>query len=213
MKGAVHQGDSTVKLYFTPGACSFASHIALCEAGLAYELELVDLRSKKTSSGADYLKVNPKGYVPALVLDNGQVLTECAAILQYIGDQKPGAGLTPAATSFERYRLQEWLNFVATEVHKTFGPMFNPATTADQKDAVVRMLGKRFDYLSSTLETRTWLMGEVFTVADAYLFTLLRWTSFTGVDLSKWPALTKYVEKIAERPAVKEAQNKESAVA
>lgn len=202
-----------MKLYFTPGACSFASHLALCEAGLGYELEKVDLRTKKTASGADFLTINPKGYVPALVLDNGQVLTECAAILQYVGDQKPGSGLTPAATSFERYRLQEWLNFLATEVHKAFGPMFNPSATAEQKKAATEVLGKRFDYLARTLETRPHLMGDGFTVADGYLFTLLRWTKFTGIDLSKWPALMAYVEKIGERPAVKAAMKKESAEA
>lgn len=200
-----------MKLYFAPSACSLASHIALREAGLAHEIEMVDLRSKKTASGADFRTINPKGYVPALVLDNGQVLTECAALLQYIGDQKPGSGLTPPASSFERYRLQEWLNYLATEVHKSFGPLFNPKATDEQKEAQKGLLGARFDYLEKTLEGRPHLMGDGFTVADGYLFTLLRWTAFTGVDMAKWPVLTAYMEKIGARPAVKEALNAERA--
>jgi glutathione S-transferase len=194
-----------MKLYFVPGACSLSPHIAMREAGLKFDMEKVDLKAKKTASGGDYLAVNPKGYVPALTLDNGQTLTEAAAIVQYIADQKPAAKLAPAAGTPERYKLQEWLNFLATEVHKGTTPLFNPATPDSWKLVVTETLGRRYDYLAKHLEKQPFLMGQDFSVADGYLFTLLNWTKFVGIDLGKWPVLKAYSERVAARPAVQEA--------
>jgi glutathione S-transferase len=194
-----------MKLYFSPGACSLSPHIALREAGLKFDLEKTDLKAKKTASGTDFLTINPKGYVPALQLDNGKVLTEGPAIVQYIADQKPESGLAPKAGSFERYELQEWLNFITSEVHKPVGSLFNPAMTADYKPVVLALIDKRLTWIDGQLQGKQYLMGDTFTVADAYLFTVLRWTGFFNIDLGKYPAIKSYFARVAERPAVKEA--------
>ena len=198
-----------MKLYYTPAACSLAPHIVLCEAGISAELEKVDLAKKTTATGRDLHAVNPKGSVPVLELDDGQVLTEVAVLVQYIADHKPEAGLVPRAGTLERYRVMEWLNFVSSELHKAFGPLFNPQADPAWKDAQVAVLGKRFDYLSERLGDRPYLMGDAFTVADAYLFTVLNWTGFARIDLGKWPVLRAYTARVAARPAVQEAMKAE----
>ena len=194
-----------MKLYFSPGACSLSPQIALREAGLSYEAEKVDLKSKKTASGGDYLGVNPKGYVPALQLDNGAVLTEGPAIVQYIADQKPDSGLAPKAGSLERYRLQEWLNYITSELHKTIGSLFNPALPADYKPAVLALIDRRLAHVEAHLAGKSYLMGEQFSVADGYLFTVLRWTGFLKVDISKFTNLQAFMARVAARPKVQEA--------
>lgn len=194
-----------MKLYFSPGACSLASHIALIEAGLPFAAERVDLASKKTASGGDYLSINPKGYVPALALDNGQVLTENIAIAQYIADQAPGAALAPAYGTMERYKLIEWLGFLNSEVHKTFSQIFNRTNPEEVREAARTVLARRFDYLEQCLAGRTFLAGTTFSVADSYLFTMLRWCGVVKVDLAKWPNLTAYLERIRDRPAARTA--------
>ena len=191
-----------MKLYFSPGACSLSPHIVLNEAGVPFTSEAVDLSSKKTKSGADYRAINPKGAVPALQLDNGQVLTEGSAIVQYIADQKPATKLAPPAGTLERYRLQEWLNYIASESHKGFSPLFNPKATDEWKQVIKDQLAAKFDYLSKQLQGKDYLMGP-FSVADAYLFTILGWAKYMNIDLAKWPVLAQYVERVGARPAVK----------
>src|SRR3982751_1642780 len=173
MRCASLQEDVAMKLYYSPGACSLASHIALEEAQLPYTTDKVDLKSKRTAEGDDYLAVNDKGYVPTLVLDNGGVLTENAVVLQYIADQNPGTDLAPAHGTFARYRLGEWLNFIATEIHKGFGPLWNPANPDAVKETAKRNLARRFAYVEKRLASTPFLMGDTFTIADAYLFVLL----------------------------------------
>ena len=199
-----------MKLYLTPYACSLSPHIALREAGIPFDIEVVDLGTKKTKSGGSYTSVNPKGYVPALEIEGGQVLTEGPAIVQYIADQKPASKLAPPAGSFERYRLQEWLNFISSELHKSVGPLFSDATPAAWKETLKTRVAGRFDTLSKSLQGKDYLMGSTFTVADAYLFVILSWTSHVGIDLSKWPVLTAYFERIKARPAVKAALDAEA---
>jgi glutathione S-transferase len=199
-----------MKLYFSPGACSLSPHIVLREAGLDFELEKVDLRSKLTASGADYTKINPKGSVPALELDNGYVLTEGPAIVQYLADQAPSAGLAPAAGSLERYQLMSWLNFISSEVHKSFAPLYNPAASADMKDSAIANINKRFGYLNQALAGRDYLMGEGFTVADAYLFVMLHWANKMKMDLAPYPRLQDFYARITARPAVQQALQAES---
>jgi glutathione S-transferase len=201
-----------MKLYFTPGACSMAPHIVLGELGLAVDVEQVDLRAKRTQGGDDYTQVNPKGYVPALRLDNGDLLTEVAVILQYLADQKPEAGLIPKTGTLERYHVLEWLNFISSEIHKQFGPFFNPKITAEWRDNQVSLLGRRFDYVSAQLNGKSYLMGDKFTVADAYLFTILGWHQLAGLDLGKWPALKDYHARIAARPAVQATMKAEGLI-
>lgn len=198
-----------MKLYYSPGACSLSPHIVLREAGLAFDAEAVDLGAKKTKSGADYKAINPKGAVPALQLDNGQVLTEGSAIVQYIADQKPATKLAPAAGTLGRYRLQEWLNYIASEIHKGFSPLFNPKATDEWKQVVKDNLAAKFDYLSKQLQGKDYLMGA-FSVADAYLFTILGWSKHLNIDLAKWPVLSQYVERVGARPAVKAALEAEA---
>jgi len=201
-----------MKLYYKSGACSLADHIALCESGLTFELEAVDTGSKKTAKGRDYFQINPKGYVPALELDNGQILTENAAILQYIGDRKPESGLTPPAGTLERNRLHEWLHFIGSEVHKGFSPLFRP-TTPDAYKAVVReTLERRIDYTAKHLKDRDYLVGNNFTVADAYLFTILNWRSRIGLTFDKWPSLEKYTTRVSQRPKVQAAMKAEGLI-
>jgi glutathione S-transferase len=190
-----------MKLYYSTGACSLAPHIALNEAALPFTIKRVDLKTHTLSDGTDYYSINPKGYVPLLELDDGERLSEVAVILQYIADRKPGT-LAPAFGSMERYRLMEWLNFIATEVHKQFSPLWYPTTPDATKEAQRAKLATRFDLLSKTLAAHPYLMGDKFSVADAYLFTLLNWTHGLKVDLAPWPALQQYQARIAARPAV-----------
>ncbi len=201
-----------MKLYYSPGACSLSPHIVLNEGGFSYETERVDLASGKTETGDDYNAVNPNGYVPALRLDDGQVLTEGPAIVQYLADRVPEKRLVPPAGTMERYRLMEWLNFISTELHKGFGALFNPQAPEAWKDIVKTRLAQRFDYVSTRLDGKTWLMGEDFSVADAYLFTVLRWGKYVGIDLDPWPMLTTYLGRVAARPAVAAALKTEGLV-
>lgn len=201
-----------MKLYYAPGACSLSPHIALLEAGLPAAMVKVDLKTKKTETGEDYLSVNANGYVPTLVLDDGNVLTEGPAIVQYIADRVPEKMLAPANGSFERYRLQSLLNFVSTELHKTFGAFFNPNAGEDWKQAARALLGRRLQHVDSLLAKGPYAMGEQFTVADCYLFTILRWGQPLQVDLSPWPRLGEYLKRIASRPAVHEALEAEGLI-
>ena len=194
-----------MKLYIKPGACSLASHIVLEEAGLPYETEIVDLATKVTASGANYLQINPKGYVPALLLDDGELLTEGPAIMQYLADQVPAKALVPANGTRERYRLQAWLTFVGTELHKNFNPFFNPAASDDWKKTAGATLMARVGYVNEQLEGKPYLMGDAFTVADAYLFTVLSWAAYVKLDLSGFTAVTAYLQRVAARPAVQAA--------
>ena len=197
-----------MKLYYYPGACSMAAHIVLREGKFKFELDKVDLAAKRTEGGEDYLAVNPKGYVPALRLDDGTVLTEVAVIIQYLADQKPRRGLAPKPRTAERYRLLEWLNFTASEIHKGIGDFFNPKMTPEWREAKIERLGKRFDYLEKALGSQQYLMGE-FSIADAYLFPVLNWTNLHQIDVSNWPNLKAFMARIAERPAVKKAMKAE----
>ncbi|MGG2398603.1 glutathione transferase GstA [Pseudomonas sp. SH1-B] len=194
-----------MKLYYKAGACSLAPHIALREAGLAFELEAVDLQTKLTASGADYTRINGKGYIPALMLDSGKVLSEGAAILQYIADLKPESGLAPANGSEARYELQSWLSFISSELHKPMGSMFNPAQSEDWKNAAKALLSKRLDWLVAELGEDSFLLGDNFTVADGYLFTVLNWSALVGFSLDPWPTLQTYRSRIGSRPKVIEA--------
>ena len=198
-----------MKLYYSPGACSLSPHIALLEAGLPYDLVKVDLRAKKLENGDDYLKVNPKGQVPALSLDNGELLTEGPVIVQMIADKAAGKNLAPARDSAERYKLQEWLNFITTELHKNFGPMFSPVLADDAKAFFKDRVMAKFNYIDGSLAGRDYLMGKHFTVADAYLFTMLSWADRMKFDLSAMPNLVAYKALVAARPKVKEALTKE----
>jgi len=204
--------ESPMKLYFYPGACSLAAHIVLREAGFHFDIDQVDLATKKTAGGEDYLAVNPKGYVPALKLDDGQVLTEDQVLLQYLADKKPDSVLAPKAGTMERYRLMEWLAFIATEVHKGFGPFWNPAIPADVKQLAKERLAVRFAFLDEKLGASPYLMGEHYSVADAYLFVILGWADVHKIDLSAWPKLVEYKGRIFARPAVQEAMRAEKLI-
>ena len=194
-----------MRLYFAPGACSLSPHIVSRELGLPLELKKVSTKDKTMEGGGDYRQINPKGYVPALELDDGGVLTEGPAIVQYLADQKPDAGLAPKAGSLERYRLQEWLNFITSEVHKQFSPLFRPTTPDEYKKIARDNLATRFDWLDKQLAGKEHLMGKAFTVADAYLYTVLRWTKPMQIDMAKWPNLVAYMERVGARPKVKDA--------
>ena len=197
-----------MKLYYSPGACSLSPHIALLEAGLPHDLVRVDVRAKKLENGDDYLKVNPKGQVPALQLDSGELVTEGPVIVQMIAD-KAGKGLAPARDSVERYKLLEWLNFVGTELHKNFSPLFQPVIPDDVKTFFRDRLTGKFKYLDGELTGRDYLMGKQFTVADGYLFTMLSWADRVKLDLSAMPNLLAYKARVAARPKVQEALTKE----
>jgi glutathione S-transferase len=201
-----------MKLFYTPGACSLSPHIVLLEAGLPFTMEKVDLKTKKTEKGSDFTTINSKGAVPALQLDDGRVLTEGAAVVQYLADQKPDLGLAPRAGSFERYQLVELLNYIASELHKGFSPLFNPSISADWKTAVLANLDKKFQWLTTYLGTKNYLMGDTFTVADAYLFTVLSWSSHVGIDLAKYHVLTAYLARVGHRPKVQEALKAEGLI-
>jgi glutathione S-transferase len=195
-----------VKLYYAPGACSLASHIVLHELGLPFEAEYVSLARKTTRSGVDFQTINPKGYVPALELDGGGLLTEGPAILQYLADRVPAAGLAPPCGTLERARLQEWLSFISSELHKPFGPALDRYAAESEREAARRKIALRLDYTQRALEGRDYLLGPAFTVADAYLYTVLRWTDPAGIDLGRWPGLAAYRERIGARPAVAAAR-------
>lgn len=194
-----------MKLYYAPQACSLAPHIVLRELDLSFELVRVDNSTKLTVTGENFLAINPKGYVAALQLDNGEVLTESPAILQYLADLRPEANLAPANGTFERVRLQEWLNFVSTEIHGGLGWLFNSQFPDEVKVLIKEKLFKRFVVLSQTLEGQDYLMAGGFSIADAYLFTVLRWTQLFGIDLDQWPALARFQARVDSRPAVKAA--------
>lgn len=198
-----------MKLYYSPGACSLAPHIALLEAGYAYDLEKVDIPNKKTASGADYWQINPKGYVPALQLDDGTVLSEVGVILQYLADQRPAAGLAPAAGTMARYHLMEWLNFVATEVHKSIGALFNPKMTPEMKVVQQGVIERRLNALDKMMAGKPYLMGDAFSVADAYLYTVLNWTRIHKIDLAPWPNIVAFMARVAARPQVQAAMRAE----
>ena len=194
-----------MKLYYAPGACSLSPHIVSREAGIPVELKKTNVKEKVVDGGGDYWQVNGKGYVPALELDNGQLLTEGPAIVQYLADQKPESGLAPKAGSFERYKVQEWLNFITSEIHKGFSPLFRPTTPDEYKKIAKDNLANRFTWLDKQLAGKDYLMGKQFTVADAYLFTVLRWTTPMQIDLKQWPNVAAYVARVGARPKVQEA--------
>jgi glutathione S-transferase len=201
-----------MKLYMSPGACSLSPHIALLEAGLDFTLVRVDLKTKQTETGADFTAINPKGYVPALELKDGTVLTEGAAIVQFVADLAPDLQLAPSAGTLERYQLMEWLSFISGELHKNFGPLFRPASTDDMKDAARANLRTRLGFVAGKLADRDYLLGSRFTVADGYLFNVLSWAAFVQFDLSAWPVLGAYQQRIAARPAVQQALRAEGLI-
>lgn len=201
-----------MKLYYSPGACSLAVHIVLRDTATPFELVRVDLKAKRTEKGEDYLKINPKGYVPALQLDSGETLTEAGVILQYLADQRPESGLAPKLGTMERYHLMEMLNFVSTELHKTLGALFNPAITSEWRAGVLQRFGMRSDYLATKLDSQPYLTGDKFSIADAYLFVVLGWTSLHKIDMHRWPALVSFMGRVAARPAVQQAMKAEGLI-
>nr|HEX4317848.1 glutathione transferase GstA [Kofleriaceae bacterium] len=203
-----------MKLYYSPGACSLAPHIALVEAQRPFDLERVDLATHRTAKGIDFHIINPKGYVPVLRLDGpeSETLTEVAVILQYIADLVPGSHLAPPAGTFARYHLQSWLNFIATELHKQFGPLFAVATPPATQQVQRAKLGDRFLYLQNHLQDRAFLMGETFSVADAYLFVMMTWCERFHLDLALWPVLDAFYQRVRNRPAVQEAMSEEGLI-
>jgi len=201
-----------MKLYYATGACSLSPHIVLSELGLPYELVRVELSTHLTADGQDYTAINPKGYVPAVELDDGQLLTEGPAIVQYLADQKPSAGLLPPAGTIERARVQEWLTFIGTELHKNFSPLFNPNASADWKAAALANIERRFGFVEKALAGRDYLTGANFCVADAYLFTVVNWTKFVKIDLAPWPTLAAFHQRVMARPAVQEALREEGLI-
>lgn len=201
-----------MKLFYSPGACSLAPHIVALESGHRLEIEKVDIPNKKTSDGGDYWQINPKGYVPALMLDDGQVMTEVGVICQYLADQKPEAGLLPPLGSMERYRHMEALNFAATEVHKQIGALFNPKLTPEMKEVQLGAIERRLNALEQMLAGKAFVMGEKFSAADAYLFTVLNWTSIHGIGLDKWPNIKAFMGRVAQRPKVQEAMKAEGLI-
>ncbi|MEO8124877.1 MAG: glutathione transferase GstA [Burkholderiales bacterium] len=198
-----------MKLYYSPGACSLSPHIALREAGLDFELVLASTKTHKLADGTDYNTINPKGYVPLLELDNGERLTEGPVIVQYIADLAPASQLAPANGTMARYRLQEWLNFLTSEVHKGFSPLFNPATPEDYKPGAKARLADRLRWIDAQLEGKAYLMGDQFTVADPYLFTLTNWAQPVGLDISGFAHLGAFRARVAARPAVQAAMKAE----
>ena len=194
-----------MKLYYSPGACSLSPQIVLQESGLAYEPVLASTKTHQLADGTDYYTINPLGYVPLLELDNGARLHEGPAIVQYIADQVPEKNLAPANGSFERYKLQEWLNFIGTEIHKGFGPLFKPTTPENYKPIALEALTKRLQWVDEQLAGKSYLLGEQFSVADAYLYTVSRWAGFVGLDLSGMANILAFQQRMAQRPAVQAA--------
>ena len=201
-----------MKLYYSPGACSLSPHIVACEAELPLELIKVDLESKRTETGEDFRQLNPNGYVPLLILDDGNRLTEGPAIVQYLADQAPDKKLIPPTGTFERYQLQQWLNFISTEIHKSFSPLFNPVAPGAVKQLATDTLMTRLETPSEQLSSQSFLLGKDFSLADAYLFVTLSWGQYVNVDISRWPALVRYADKISERPAVQKAMKEEGLI-
>jgi len=201
-----------MKLFYSPGACSLSPHIALREAGLAFDLVRVDLSTKKTADGGDFRNVNPAGYVPALQLDDGSVLTEGPAIVQYVADRAPERQLAPPNGTMARYKLQQWLNFISTEIHKSYSPLFNPQAHAEWKAAARANLERRLPLVSAQLERSPYLLGDTYTVADCYLFVTLSWAPHVALDLGPWPALQRYRTKVAARDGVQAALRAEGLV-
>ena len=201
-----------MKLYYAPAACSQAPHIVAREAGLAVDLAKVNFPDKVTEDGEKLTDVNPKGAVPTLRLDDGEVLTENAVILQYLADRAPGSELALPASGIERYRLLEWLNFIATELHKGFGPLWNPATPDSFKDATREALGKKFDYLQEKIGEGPYILGDRFSILDAYAFAVLNWSKMHSIDLARWPGLSAYLDRVAARPAVQETLRAEGLI-
>lgn len=194
-----------MKLYYKPGACSLAPHIVAVEAGIALELVKVDLAAKRTVDGQDYLQINPNGYVPALALDDGEVLTEVPVLVQYLADQVPDSGLIPAAGTLARYRVLQALSFISTELHKNFGPLFRPGVPEQTQDAARELLARRIGYVESQLADKPFVAGDTFSVADAYLWTVLSWTRYVKIDLSPYPNVLRWQAAVGQRPAVKKA--------
>jgi glutathione S-transferase len=199
-----------MKLYYSPGACSLSPHIVLRESGLPFELVLASTKTKKLEDGSDFNAINPKGYVPVLELDNGERLTEGPAIVQYLADQVPEKALAPANGTFARYRLQEWLNFITSELHKSFGPLFGPDAPDAYKQVLKKRIAQRFAYVDTALGTKPFLLGDTFSVADAYLFVMGRWAPNVGIDISQLKNLTAFIARVKERPAVQAALEAES---
>lgn len=202
-----------MRLYYKAGACSLAPHIVMAELNMVYEIEAVDLATKTCASG-DYKMINAKGSVPALRMENGELLTEGAVIMQYLADQNPEAGLMPKLGTTDRYRCMEWLNFIATEVHKNFSPLFrtsvkNAEGLTELKAGTIETLNNKISFVSEKLGSNDFLMGKNFTIADAYLFTCLGWGKFVGVDITKWPNIVSYMNRVGERPAVMRAMKEE----
>jgi glutathione S-transferase len=202
----------TLKLYYSTGACSLSPHIALREAGLDFTLEKTDLRSKQTVSGGDIRKDNPKGMVPVLVLEDGDVLTEGPAIVQWIADQKPSSGLAPPAGTIARYHLMEWLNFITSELHKNYSPLFNPNAPEEYKKLVREALAARYAFINEKLAGKSYLMGEQFTVADGYLFTVTNWARIVKFDLTPYPNVLAFQERVRHLPHVVEAMKAEGII-
>jgi glutathione S-transferase len=201
-----------MKLYYSPAACSLSPHIVAREAGVPIELVKVDLKAHALADGTDYTTINPKGSVPLLELDDGDRLSEGPAIVQYLADRNPAAGLAPAAGTMARYRLQEWLNFVTSELHKQYSPLFDATVPAEYKEAVKERLAQRLDWLSTRLAGHDSLTGAQFSGADAYLFTVLNWNRWVGLDTARWPVLEAYVARVGARPKVQEALKAEGLI-
>lgn len=201
-----------MKLFYSPGACSLSPHIALREAGLPFELAMASTKTKLLADGTDFRTINPKGQVPALLLDDGQLLTEGPVIVQYVADQVPQSGLLPAFGTMARYRVLEWLNYITTELHKSFGPLFNPAFPADAKELNKAALQQRLAWVDGQLAGKNYLTGDTFTVADGYLFVVANWTKFVGMDISHLANLGAFMGRVAARPAVQEALRAEGLV-
>lgn len=200
-----------MKLYYSPGTCAYAVHICLYETGLQFAAEAVDIRAKTTASGGNFLEINPNGYVPVLELDSGERLTEVSAVLQYVADQNPASGLTPPAGTIERYRLMQWLGFISSELHKTYSPFFAPTTPEDYKSSLKQRIGQRLGFVDQKLADRPYLLGDGFSVADAYLYVVTGWSPHVGVDLAPHQRIQALRERIAQRPSVQQARQAEAA--
>jgi glutathione S-transferase len=198
-----------MKLYYGRGACSLSVHIALHEAGLKFDLERVDTKTKQLESGGDFTQINPNGFVPVLVLDDGELLTEASVVLQYVADLRPAAGLAPPTGTMPRYRMMEWLSFTSSELHKNFSPLFAPTTPEDYKPIVRQRLAQRLGYVNTKLAGRQYLLGEQFTVADAYLFVVVNWSKAMSIDLAPFANLQQFQERVGNRPAVQTAMRAE----
>ncbi|KZL16144.1 MULTISPECIES: glutathione transferase GstA [unclassified Pseudovibrio] len=202
-----------MKLFYKPGACSLATHITLNEIAISYEIDRVDTEAGKTSTGLDFKTINPKGYVPALLLESGEVLTEGAAVLQYLADTHPEHGLAPKAGSVARARLQEYLNFISSELHKAFTPLFTPSASVQEKEIAAKSVGAKLDCFESLFsDGRSYLLGESFSVADAYLFVVCSWPRLVGIDLKNWPNLAEFAERVSQRSSVQAAMKAEGLI-